>query len=75
MIAAMKGDSKIIELLLQNKTIDINICDPLTGINSFWLACLYGHGHIMQQLANSGADILVKNMEHINVLHLAIYKN
>ena len=61
--------------LLQNKTVNINAIDPYSGVNSFWLACLYGHGKIMKILAEQGADIFITNRQKINVLHLAVYKN
>jgi ankyrin repeat protein len=53
----------------------VNVKDPNSGVNAFWLACLYGHGQIMRKLANSNADIYVTNSENINVLHLAVYKD
>ena len=49
--------------------------DPKTGVNSFWLACMYGHGSIMKKLAEKGSDIFISNKEKVNVLHLAIYKD
>ena len=61
--------------MLRNKTLDINVVDPQTGVNAFWLACLYGHGEIMRILAEAGADIYVTNTRKVNVLHLAILKN
>ena len=61
--------------MLRNKTLDINVIDPQTGVNAFWLACLYGHGDIMKILAEAGADIYITNRRNINVLHLAILKN
>ena len=75
MSAVAKGNLGLTQQLLKNKTIDINAKDPQSGVNSFWLACLYGHGTIMRELANNGADILVTNKRQINSLHLAIYKN
>jgi ankyrin repeat protein len=61
--------------MLRNKTLDINVCDELTGVNSFWLACLWGHGDIMKILAEAGIEIYVSNNRNINVFHLAIIKN
>ena len=55
--------------------MDINVKDEETGINSFWLACLYGHGHLMRVLAELGIDIFACNNNKINVLHLAVLKN
>ena len=76
MIAVTIGNIEIIKELLKNRSLNINVADPETGINSFWIACLYGHGSIMKMLAETpGCDILVTNKEGINVLHLAVYKN
>jgi ankyrin repeat protein len=76
MIAVAKGHTEIVKELLKNTSLNINVSDPGSGIYPFWLACFYGHGHIMKLLAEkTDTDILVKNNEDINVLHLAIYKN
>jgi ankyrin repeat protein len=76
MIAVAKGNIHTVAEMLKNTTLDINAMDPATGINSFWLACLYGHGKIMKLLAEqTDCNILVKNEEGINALHLAVYKN
>ena len=76
MIAVAKGNIHTVSAMLKNTTLDVNAIDPVTGINSFWLAGLYGHGNIMKLLAEkTDCDILVKNDEGINVLHLAVYKN
>lgn len=75
MIAVAKGDVDMIKVMLMNQTLDINVIDLESGINSFWLACLYGQGEIMSLLADSGIDIFVSNRNKLNVLHLAIIKN
>jgi ankyrin repeat protein len=75
MMAVCKGHQDIMELILRNPTLDINRIDPKTGINSFWLACFFGHGSFMKKLAEKGSNIMITNRENINVLHLAIYKN
>ena len=76
MIAVAKGNIHTVSAMLGNTTVDVNAVDPVTGISSFWLAALYGHGKIMKLLAeNTNCDILVENEEGINVLHLAVYKN
>lgn len=51
----------MVAAILENPTVNINIQDPDTGINSFWLASYFGHGDIMQILAESGIDILNKH--------------
>ena len=61
MAAVAKGSEEIIDLLLSNSTLDVNVHDPDSGVNSFWLACLYGHGKIMRKLVNRAADIYVTN--------------
>ena len=75
MTAVAKGSVKMLELILMNKTVDIDVTDPASGINSFWLACLYDKGDIMNTLAEAGINVAVHNQSNINVLHLAIYKN
>ena len=57
--AVAKGDIKMLNLVLLNKSIDIHI--ESGGINAFWLACLLGHGHIMNITAEAGIDILNTN--------------
>ena len=50
--------------------------EPETGVNGFWIAAYYGHGHIMKLLAEKGIDILNKNIvTKSNALHLASQKN
>lgn len=71
--AVAKGDIKMLNLVLLNKSVDIHI--ESGGINAFWLACLLGHGHIMKVLAEAGIDIFNTNSSKINVLHLAVIKH
>jgi len=66
---------QMLNTLLKNSTVNINVIDPWSGVNSFWLACLYGHGKIMKILAEQGAEIYNTNKQLVNVLHLAIYNN
>ena len=61
--------------MLKNNSLDLNARDAYTGINAFWLACYYGRGGIMRELANAGIDIYNCNKQKVNVFHLAIYKN
>ena len=58
-----------------NKTIDVNIKDPKTGINAFWIASIFGHGHIMRELAMTGIDVLCDNPHGMNALHIACANN
>lgn len=56
--------------MLENQFIEINKEDNM-GINSFWIACFYGHGNVMKVLAEKGIDIFCTNQKGLNVLHLA----
>ena len=46
LFAAALGNVDIVILLLQNRTIDINITDNC-GVNAFWIACFHGHVRMM----------------------------
>mmetsp|Transcript_609 Transcript_609/g.696 ORF Transcript_609/g.696 Transcript_609/m.696 type:complete len:83 (+) Transcript_609:574-822(+) len=69
--ATAKGCLKMLSLILRNKTVNINEKDE-SGINCFWLACKYGHGHVMKYLAEEGIDVLATNEQQVNSLHLAV---
>ena len=59
-------------LILQNPTIDIHVIEKNTGVNSFWLAAFYGHGEIMNMLAEAGIDIMNRHNKTLNnALHAA----
>jgi ankyrin repeat protein len=75
MTAVAKGNLEIVQILLRNNSLDLNVKDSYTGVNSFWLACFYGHGSIMNELANAGIDVNNCNKQGINSLHLSIFKN
>ena len=46
--------------------------DNVTGVNSVWLAALYGHGEVMSLLANAGIDIMNRHNKTLNnALHVA----
>jgi ankyrin repeat protein len=75
MFACAKGFIDIIKIMLTNKNIDINMRDPRSGVNAIWLACLYGHGDVINLLAKANADIFSTNNRKINMMHLAVYKN
>jgi ankyrin repeat protein len=58
------------KVILENPMIDIHVVDKNTGVNSFWLAAFYGHGEVMNLLANAGIDILNKHKKtKYNALH------
>lgn len=61
----------MMKLVLSNKTIDIQVKNE-SGVNAFWIACMYGHGEVMNLLAEAGIDIMCANKHGINVLHLAV---
>ena len=46
-----------------------------SGVNAFWIACMYGHGQLMRTLSDKGINVLCKNERKINALHLAVDKN
>lgn len=72
--AAAKGNLELMKMILLNKTIDLQVKDK-SGINAFWIACLFGHGFIMKELANHQIDVLITNHRGINALHLACTQN
>ena len=74
MIAASKGSSEIMELLLLNKHLDIQVTNE-SGVNAFWIACFYGHGNIMKLLSSRNIDLMTVNDKGLNVMHLAVIKN
>lgn len=41
MVAAAKGSTQMLNLMLANRTLDINKQDRY-GVNAFWLAAFYG---------------------------------
>ena len=42
MLAVVRGEINMIELILKNKNLDLNAKDEYSGITAIWLACLYG---------------------------------
>ena len=57
MTAVAKGDMEIVKLLLRNPLLNLNVLEPSTRTNAFWLACYYNRWNIMKILANAGIDI------------------
>lgn len=74
MVAAAKGSLEMINLVLMNKTVDIEVKNE-SGVNAFWIACNYGHGGVMRKLAELGINIFCFNEQRINSLHLAVTKD
>jgi ankyrin repeat protein len=60
--------------MLENKFININQKDQI-GVNSFWIACKFGHGAAMKVLAENGIDIFNTDDKGNNALHLAAVEN
>ena len=69
-IAAAKGSEQFVCLMLENKMIEVNKKDK-DGLNSFWIACRFGHGNVMRVLSEKGSDVLVSDSKNNNVLHIA----
>lgn len=74
MSATAKGSEEMMRLILMNKTVEINQLNE-SGVNAFWVACMYGHGGLMKILADKGINIFCKNSNGVNALHLAVEKN
>ncbi len=74
MLAVAQKQKIMVNLCLKDKNININTKDPQTGINAAWFAAFYGHGEILNILANAGADIECSNHKGVNILHLAVEK-
>ena len=64
----------MIRLVLQNPNLDLEIRNE-AGVNAFWIACMFGHGEVMNILADAGLDIMCHNHQGVNALHLSIKKN
>jgi ankyrin repeat protein len=60
MFAAAKGSLEMINLVLMNKTVDIEVKNE-SGVNAFWIACNYGHGSVMRKLAELEINIFCCN--------------
>jgi ankyrin repeat protein len=55
LIASAKGQLKMVELMLENRNLDINKTDS-NGVNAFWIAAWSGHVDIMRRLAAKRID-------------------
>ena len=61
--------------MLKNPSVDLNHIDEKEGVNAFWLAAFYGHGHVMSILAKHGIDVLNRHkITQSNALHIATEK-
>ena len=51
----------------------MDIIDPVTGTNAFWIAAFYGRGATLAVLAEAGINLfVVHNKTKSNALHVAI---
>ena len=60
MSAAAKGSEEMMKLVLMNKNIDIQVVND-DGVNAYWIACMYGHGIVMNTLAEHGINLFCIN--------------
>ena len=74
LIAAAKGHDEMINLLLQNRRLDINKRDKF-GVNAFWIAAFYGHVKTLELLAKTEIDKYAMNQNGSNALHMAVKRN
>jgi ankyrin repeat protein len=59
-------------ILIKNPTVNIQVTEPETEVNAFWIAAFYGHGSVMKVLAEKGINIFnVNKSTGSNVLHIA----
>ena len=71
-MAVIKGNEKILEAILNNIKTNIEVLDPNTGVNVFWLAAYFGFGECMALLAEARVNIYCTHMgSHYNALHIA----
>ena len=60
LVAAAKGNTGIMNLMFQNKGLDINKTDRY-GVNAFWIASFYSKIDAMRMLAQKKVNILATN--------------
>jgi len=72
-LAAAIGENECLRILLNNNQLQIDVVDPKTGTNAFWIAAFYGRGECCGMLASAGINIFNKHIEtKSNALHVAI---
>jgi ankyrin repeat protein len=75
-LAACYGAHECLEIMVNNKTINIDKKEEQDGINAFWLAAYFGRGQCCSILANAGINILNAHANNgQNALHIAILRN
>ena len=58
--AAAKGSPEMVRLVLRNPNLNLEVKNE-AGVNAFWIACMFGHGEVMNILADAGLDIMCAN--------------
>lgn len=74
MIAAANGNIQMLNLMLANKSLDVNKKDRY-GVNAFWIAAFYSRIEFLNCLARAGADLYATNQNGSNALHIAVKRN
>ena len=46
--------------VLRNSNLNLEVKNE-AGVNAFWIACMFGHGEVMNILADAGLDIMCAN--------------
>ena len=69
--AARRGNSEIVQVLLEHPSVDINAKDD-SGKTALHLACSEGHKKVCELLVNHGADIKAISLDKTTPLHNAI---
>jgi hypothetical protein len=73
MLAAAIGEAECLKVILENSQTQLDVVDPKTETNAFWIACFYGRGECSRLLANAGINIFNKHKDtQSNGLHVAI---
>lgn len=74
-LATVIGFAECVELILKNKSLNINAVDPENGANAFWYASFYSRAECMVLLAKAGIDIMsTSDKTHSNALHVAVQR-
>lgn len=72
MLATAKGDKHLVAMIVNHSPhVNINKCDK-HGVNAFWVAAFYDHVEILRYLASKGLDIMNRNNNGSNALHIAV---
>ena len=69
----LNGQINIQSLYIQEKGVDINQVDDVTGTTPLMIACLAGHHDAVKVLLKNRADPLICDKNEWNSLHYAIW--